>query len=84
MSKVLFQIRIRNLIGAMGISQERFADLVGITPAAASQLISGKREPSFNTLDKIHMKIGADVQYLMGHRLGDNHRKRLEKERANG
>lgn len=71
MSKELFQIRLASLIVSMGVSQERFSELVGITPAALSQLLSGKREPAFSTLDKIQKNIGADVQYLMGYRLGE-------------
>ena len=74
MSKELFQTRLACLIVSMGVSQERFSELVGITPAALSQLLSGKREPAFSTLDKIHKNIGADVQYLMGYRLGERKR----------
>lgn len=71
MKNTIFRIRLGNLISAMGINQGRFAVLVGITPAALSQILDGKREPAFSTLDKIHMNTGADIQYLMGYRLGE-------------
>lgn len=77
MSKVLFSIRLANLIAAMGVSDKRFAELVGITPAALSQILNNKREPGFSTLQKIHRNTGADIQYLMGQRIGERSNARL-------
>ncbi len=71
MSEVLFRIRLESLISAMGVTDARFAELVGITPAALSQILSGHREPAFSTLQKIHSNIGADIQHLMGKRTGE-------------
>lgn len=71
MSEVVFRVRLSRLIHSMGVSDQRFAELVGITPAALSQILSGKREPAFSTLTKIHLNTGADIQYLMGQRTGE-------------
>lgn len=70
---MIFRFRLRDLIKAMGVTDARFAQLVGITPAALSQILSGKRAPSYMTLDRIHMKTGANIQYLMGERIGANY-----------
>jgi predicted transcriptional regulator len=37
----------------LNMSQAHFAKLIGITPAALSQIINGKREPSLSTVIKI-------------------------------
>jgi len=68
---VLFRVRLKNLIEAMGVTDFRFAELTGMTPAGLSQILSGKREPGFKTLQKIHMNTGADIQHLMGQRIGE-------------
>ncbi len=67
---MLFPIRLGNLIGALGITDCRFAELCGMTQAAISQILSGKREPSLETLRKIHMATGVSIDYLMGLKLG--------------
>lgn len=69
-SNPLLAIRITNLIRALGITDARFAELIGATPAAVSQICSGKRTPSTETLKAIHMATGASIDYLMGLKIG--------------
>jgi transcriptional regulator with XRE-family HTH domain len=66
----IFQIRLRNLIAAMGVTDARFAELCGITPAALSQILAGKREPQLSTLDRIHGATGCSIDYLIGYKIG--------------
>lgn len=66
----LFPIRLNNLIEALGVTDARFAKLCGMTPAALSQIINGKRSPALDTLKKIHMATGASIDYLIGLKLG--------------
>lgn len=73
MSKELFSVRLKDLISALGISQARFAELCGLTPAGLSQILSGKRDPQLSTLNKIHMATGCSIDYLIGFKLGQSH-----------
>ena len=66
----LFRVRLDNLIGALGVTDQRFAELCGLTQAAVSQILSGKRKPSIETLDKIHMATGVRIDHLLGIKLG--------------
>lgn len=74
MHKGLFAVRLKNLIGALGVSQARFAELCGLTPAGLSQILAGKRTPSLETCDKIHMATGVSIDYLLGLKLGQKPR----------
>jgi len=66
----LFRVRLESLISALGITDARFAELCGLTQAAVSQILAGKRKPSIETLDKIHMATGVSIDYLLGIKLG--------------
>lgn len=66
----IFRIRLKHLMVALGISQNRFATLIGVTPAALSQILAGKRNPNLETLDKLHMATGVSIDYLIGRKLG--------------
>jgi len=68
MTTSTFQTRLRALIDAMGVTDSRFAALVGMSQGMLCNILSGKHDPSFKTLQKIHEKVGADIQYLMGER----------------
>lgn len=62
----LLTIRLRNLINSLGITDKRFAEICGITQAALSQILSEKRTPSLETLEKIHMATGVSIDFLIG------------------
>lgn len=65
-SNPLFIVRLNNLVSSLGISQERFSELCGLTPAAVSQILAGKRNPSLDTLNRIHMATGVSIDHLLG------------------
>lgn len=71
-SMPLFRIRLSHLMHSLGLSQARFADLIGVTPAALSMILDGKRLPSLITFDKICHQTGASADYLLGIKLGAN------------
>jgi len=68
MTTSTFQTRLRALIDAMGVTDMRFAELIGVRRGVICQILLGHVNPSFKTLQKIHEKVGADIQYLMGER----------------
>jgi len=50
---IRFAKSLASVLDYLNMSQSDFASLVGITPAAVSQIINGKREPSLSTVIKI-------------------------------
>lgn len=52
-SKKLLGKRIRQLRKKDGLSQERFAELIGIDPNSVSRIECGVHYPSLDTLEKI-------------------------------
>lgn len=66
----LFRIRLENLRRALGVTQARFAYQCGFTQAAMSQILSGKRTPSLETLKRIHMATGVSIDHLLGIKTG--------------
>lgn len=52
-SKKLLGKRIRQLRKNNGLSQERFAELIGIDPNSVSRIECGVHYPSLDTLEKI-------------------------------
>lgn len=68
--KPLFRIRLENLRRALGVTQARFAEMCGITQAAMSQILSGERMASLETLDRIHMATGVSIDHLLGIKIG--------------
>jgi transcriptional regulator with XRE-family HTH domain len=61
-----FPKRLNDLVKCLGHTQASFAKLIGITPAAMSQLLSGQRDPAAETLMKIHKATGASIDRLFG------------------
>lgn len=59
-----FKINLRQMLNELGLTQAEFADIVGITHAAASQLINGQRNPSIETVLKIMNKIPVKFERL--------------------
>ena len=61
-----FPERLDHLIEVLGHNQVSFAKLIGITPAAMSQLLSGQRDPAATTLMKLHKATGVSIDKLFG------------------
>jgi phage repressor protein C with HTH and peptisase S24 domain len=55
--------RIKELMGPM--SQQAFADSVGVSVQAVNQWMTGKTEPGPKTLKRISEKYGVDISWLM-------------------
>lgn len=52
---------LRAHIDRLGISQNAFADRIGVSKSYLSQILSGKREPSREMIQKIDMATGGSV-----------------------
>lgn len=61
-----FYIRLLDLINLTGINQLELSNRSGLTQAAISQFVSGKREPSLSSILKIDLGLGGvDLNYLI-------------------
>lgn len=60
----LLRQRIRLLRKKNGLSQERFAELLGIDPNSVSRIECGVHDPSLDTLEKIAKVLKAEVRDL--------------------
>ena len=58
------QDRMKRLREVRGISQKEFASKIGVHPSLISNLESGKRNPSMQTLSKIAKALGVTVSQL--------------------
>lgn len=59
-----FPKRLNELRLALGFSQTEFAEKLGITQAAMSQLLSGKRDPAVSTLMRLKYETGVSLDHL--------------------
>ena len=50
----------------MGLTQKQLADLIGISAARMSEIISGKRKPTFDTAKEISTKLSIDPGVVLG------------------
>ena len=50
----------------MGLTQNKLAELLGISPARASEIISGKGQPSLKTGREISRKLDIDPAIVLG------------------
>ena len=50
----------------LGLTQKQLADLVGISAARMSEIISGKRNPTFSTAREISSKLSIDPGVVLG------------------
>ena len=62
----MFRVRLKELREDMGISQYEFADRLGVAQSTVGGWESGKREPNFDTMQKIANFFGVTVDYLLG------------------
>ena len=62
----MFRITLKILREEKGLSQEKFANAIGLTQSAVGNWESGNREPNFETMKKIADFFGVSVDYLLG------------------
>ncbi|MDO8466090.1 MAG: helix-turn-helix transcriptional regulator [Gallionella sp.] len=62
--KELLGKRIRQLRKKFGLSQEKFAELIGIDPNSVSRIECGIHYPSLDTIEKIALILKAEMRDL--------------------
>lgn len=62
----MFQIRLKELREAAGYSQYSFAREFGVAQSTVGGWEAGKREPNFETIQRIADFFGVSVDYLLG------------------
>lgn len=65
MNSKLFGPKLKALIDLMDIDQAELAEITGLTPAAISQILNGKREPTLGTVCKILRRIPVKFERLV-------------------
>lgn len=68
----MFHTRLKGLREAAGYSQYTFADAIGVAQSTVGNWESGKREPNFETTQKIANFFDVSVDYLLGRALIKN------------
>lgn len=58
--------RLEKLLRERKMTQERFAELLGVNPAMISYYKTGKRKPSVEILVKMAQILGVTISYLIG------------------
>lgn len=62
----MFRIRLKELRENAGYSQYSFADAFGVAQSTVGNWEAGKREPNFETTQKLADFFGVTVDYLLG------------------
>lgn len=62
----MFSLKLKILREERGLSQQAFATRMGISQSTVGMWESGKREPNFNTVQKIADFFNVSVDYLLG------------------
>lgn len=62
----VFQERLRGLRTAVGLSQQRVADAIGVTKTGYQNYEYARKMPSFETLPKLADVFNVPVDYLLG------------------
>lgn len=63
----MFPDRLKSIRENIGLSQEQFAQALGVVRATIGYYETGKRRPDIDILNKIVEKTGCSVEYLMGY-----------------
>ena len=63
---MLFRIRLKELREQAGYSQYSLADAFGISQSTIGNWEAGKREPNFETMQRLADFFGVTVDYLLG------------------
>lgn len=61
-----FNTQLRALRQEAGLSQQEFANRMGLSKSSINMYERGEREPSLDTLDRIASFFGCDIDYLLG------------------
>ena len=62
----MFRIRLKELREQTGYSQYSFADKFGVAQSTVGSWEAGKREPNFDTMQRLADFFGVSVDYLLG------------------
>ena len=62
----MFRIRLKELRERAGYSQYSFAEKFGVAQSTVGSWEAGKREPNFNTMQRLADFFGVSVDYLLG------------------
>ena len=62
----MFQVRLKELRESRGLSQYSFADVFGVSQSTVGNWEAGKREPNFDTMQRLANFFGVSVDYLLG------------------
>jgi transcriptional regulator with XRE-family HTH domain len=60
-----FSKNLMDIMHCIGITGATLATRTGLTPAAISQILRGKREPLLSTAEKIALALGCDIGRLL-------------------
>lgn len=60
-----FGANLRKVLRSLDMTQAEFAERAGLTPAAVSQILDGKREPSLGTVCKILAVVPTNFEWLV-------------------
>lgn len=76
----MFRIKLKELREKKGLSQYKFADLMGFAQSTIGSWESGAREPNFETMQKIADYFNVSVDYLLGRTDTPNENKKSDEE----
>lgn len=62
----MFQIRLKELREKKGLSQYQLAPMLGVAQSTVGSWEAGKREPNFETIQRIANFFNVSVDYLLG------------------
>lgn len=57
---------LRKLREAIGVNQDAFAKVMGVSRAALSYYENGSRTPDIDFINKVHLRTSCDLSYLLG------------------
>lgn len=60
-----FSKNLLDIMNCIGLTGANLAIRTGLTPAAISQILSGKREPLLSTAEKIALALGCSIERLL-------------------
>ncbi|MBS4022296.1 MAG: helix-turn-helix transcriptional regulator [Dethiobacter sp.] len=70
--KKLLAVRVRELREFRGLSQKKLANRVGMGSSSISDIENGKRNVTFETVEKIAQELGVKATELLGAKTGES------------
>lgn len=61
-----FSVRVAQIRKQMGLSQDKFGELINLSQRTVAAWEAGERTPSFSTLSDLADKLGVSLDYLLG------------------